>query len=144
VGSHTVEVEAGDVRTTRVGELIARAVGAASLAPGDPLRFKLLLGSSDNTTELSPFLTLAAAGVTPASTLSVRRVCWTPPPILSWHAVRQLARLPAEAPFSRAAELDYLDALFSTQPTSVLILSGPPSCGKSGACSAQVLRCQTR
>jgi len=36
--------------------------------------------------------------------------------------------------FNRAPELGRLKALLGSPPTSVLVLTGPPSCGKSGAC----------
>jgi hypothetical protein len=39
--------------------------------------------------------------------------------------------------FNRAKELDRLQRLLGSPPTSVLVLTGPPSCGKSGACSAE-------
>ena len=35
--------------------------------------------------------------------------------------------------FSRAAELDFLATLLAGPPASVLVVTGPSSCGKSGA-----------
>jgi hypothetical protein len=35
--------------------------------------------------------------------------------------------------YNRKAELQSLDALLGEPPTAVLVLTGPPSCGKSGA-----------
>jgi hypothetical protein len=35
--------------------------------------------------------------------------------------------------YNRKAELQSLDALLDEPPTAVLVLTGPPSCGKSGA-----------
>jgi hypothetical protein len=42
-----------------------------------------------------------------------------------------------DAFFNRAEELARLQRLLGSPPTSVLVLTGPPSCGKSGACSAE-------
>jgi len=39
--------------------------------------------------------------------------------------------------FNRAEELARLERLLSSTPTTVLLVTGPPSCGKSGACSAE-------
>ena len=39
-----------------------------------------------------------------------------------------------EAFFNRSAELGKLKGLLGATPTGVLLLTGPPSCGKSGAC----------
>ena len=39
--------------------------------------------------------------------------------------------------FNRAEELARLQRLLGSPPTSVLVLTGPPSCGKSGAYSAE-------
>ena len=42
-----------------------------------------------------------------------------------------------DAFFNRADELARLQRLLGSAPTAVLLLTGPPSCGKSGACSAE-------
>ena len=43
--------------------------------------------------------------------------------------------------FNRAAELQSLHDSLADAPTAVLVLSGPPSCGKSGAPSCALLVC---
>jgi len=43
--------------------------------------------------------------------------------------------------FNRAPELGRLRQVLGSPPTSVLVLTGPPSCGKSGACRVCALRC---
>ena len=42
-----------------------------------------------------------------------------------------------DAFFNRAEELAMLQGLLGATPTAVVLLTGPPSCGKSGACSAE-------
>ena len=42
-----------------------------------------------------------------------------------------------DAFFNRAEELARLQRLLGSTPTAVLLVTGPPSCGKSGACSAE-------
>jgi len=39
--------------------------------------------------------------------------------------------------FNRAEELAMLQGLLGATPTAVVLLTGPPSCGKSGVCSAE-------
>ena len=39
--------------------------------------------------------------------------------------------------FNRADELARLQRLLGSTPTAVLLVTGPPSCGKSGGCSAE-------
>ena len=41
--------------------------------------------------------------------------------------------------FNREAELRSLNATLADYPTAVLVLTGPPSCGKSGAHSVRFL-----
>ena len=58
-----------------------------------------------------------------------------PPRVLC--AATQEAQSPDDGVFfNRADELARLQRLLGSPPTSVLVLTGPPSCGKSGACSA--------
>ena len=38
--------------------------------------------------------------------------------------------------YNRVAELESLTTLIANPPTAVIVMTGPPSCGKSGACAA--------
>ena len=49
----------------------------------------------------------------------------------------QAAGVCSEAFFNREAELQSLNATLADRPTAVLVLTGPPSCGKSGTLSVR-------
>jgi hypothetical protein len=54
------------------------------------------------------------------------------------------AALPEIAFFNRTAELKSLATILASPPTSVLVVTGPPSCGKSGARRTHGHRCHFR
>ena len=119
---------------------LVRGLGSGAMWPRGSARQPLLCGTGAPAQSVSPQCPLVSVRTAPRARdrRSRRRaagsllVGYLVPPRGLCAATKQ-TQSPDGVFFNRAPELGRLRQVLSSPPTSVLVLTGPPSCGKSGA-----------